>query len=105
MGRNVTRICLALCSAVVILSAVNCRDVAVEYWYVWQLKSECAPRRRAAAVRLGEIGSVRALSHLMRTVEEDRERIVREAAVLSMFELALREDPWAVLARLREKSK
>ena len=45
----------------------------------------------AAAVKLGEVGSPRVVPGLLRAAKKEKDRSVRELAVLSMFEVTLRE--------------
>ena len=79
--------------ALLVLAACvfTCRKVALEYWYVCKLESNSAAERQRAAFELGAIGSHRVLRRLMRTVQKDHDRTVRETAIVAMFEVTLRE--------------
>ncbi len=79
--------------ALLVLAACvfTCRKVALEYWYVCKLESNSAAERQRAAFNLGAIGSHRVLAPLMRTVQKDDDRTVREIAVVAMFEVTLRD--------------
>ncbi len=87
--------CTLLAGTVALLVLAACvfthREVALEYWLVWKLESNTAAERQRAAFNLGAIGSHRVLAPLMRTVQRDDDRTVREIAVVAMFEVTLRD--------------
>ena len=87
--------CTLLAGTVALLVLAVCvfthREVALEYWLVWKLESNTAAERQRAAFKLGAIGTHRALPSLMRTVQRDDDRTVREIAIVAMFEVTLRD--------------
>ncbi len=56
-------------------TAVALKDAAREEWWIWKLRSKDLEERKFAAERLGEVGSARAIPHILELWREvdDRE--------------------------------
>ncbi len=54
---------------VLVAAAFSLKPVILEQWYIWKLESEDKAIRVAAAEKLADIGSVRAVPHLIQAIE------------------------------------
>jgi len=64
-GRNTALACSVLLLGVLAASASVFKDLALEEWSIYKLDSPDREARRAAAARLGELGSVKAMGRLL----------------------------------------
>jgi HEAT repeat protein len=64
-GRRVTLVAAACAAAVVVAAAIAGKDLILERWWIWRLGSKEPATWRAAAERLGEMRSVRAVPRLV----------------------------------------
>ncbi len=68
-GKRITHLMIALGVLVLLVAGYAFRDRAVEQWFIWQLESEDKAVRVAAAEKLADIGSMKAVPHLIQAIE------------------------------------
>ena len=69
-SKKVIVVLVAVLSVVVLVAAAFAlKRPILEQWYLWELDSEDEQERKSAAEKLGEMGSVRAVPHLIQAIE------------------------------------
>ncbi len=68
-GKRLTHLTISLGIVVLLVAGYAFKDKAVEQWYIWKLESEDEAIRVAAADKLADIGSVKAVPHLIQAIE------------------------------------
>ncbi len=68
-GRRRTHLIIALGILALLIAGYASRDLALEQWFIWQLGSDDKAIQVAAAEKLADIGSVRAVPHLIQAIE------------------------------------
>jgi len=80
-GKRVAAIAAALGTAMLLGAAFAGRGAIVEQWWIWNLRSPEAADRYAAAEKLVELKSARAVPHLVEAVRADKTEDIRKFVV------------------------
>ena len=75
-GRSAAILLGALCAAVLAGGAVLFRARIVEEWYFWKLRSADPAESDRAALKLGEMGSLRAVEPLIEAIRREKAPVV-----------------------------
>jgi hypothetical protein len=70
-GRRLTCVLGCMCLVVLVLTGYALKDLALEQLYIWRLSSGDRETRDAAAIKLAQMNSLRAVPQLLRIVQED----------------------------------
>jgi hypothetical protein len=82
-GKRAAALAAVLGTAVLVGGAFALRGAIVEWWWIGKLRSPDAVERNAAAEKLVELGSVRAVPHLVEAVRADKTEDIRSFWVRS----------------------
>jgi len=97
-GKRVAAIAAALGTAMLLGAAFAGRGAIVEQWWIWNLRSPEAADRYAAAEKLVELKSARAVPHLVEAVRADKTEDIRGFVVRTYRRSGARHDNRSVRA-------